>query len=87
MMPMGTAPDAAGAQHEEAKQPHEMLRHPRARQDCVVLLVMVDDEKPQKEQSAKDAAGELAENAEIPVRACNGEKQKEGGGEQVEPAY
>ena len=87
MMPMGTAPYAGGAEHEDADQSHQMLRSTRVWQYGVVLLIVVDDEKPQNQQSAQDAAGDLSGYAEVPKRTCKGEEQEGDGREDVPPAF
>ena len=68
MMVVGTAPNAAGTQRKDAEEPHETLRHPRPGQDRIMLLIVINDEKPEKEESAENAADPFCQQIEIPVR-------------------
>ena len=47
MMVVGTPPDAAGAQGPDPKKPHQKFREPGFWQDRVMLLIMINHEKPQ----------------------------------------
>jgi hypothetical protein len=53
MVIVGTAPDAAGTQREDAKYPHIILRDARFGKDGMVLLVMVNHKKTQNEKPGK----------------------------------
>ena len=47
MMVVGTSPDAAGTQGPDSKKPHQKFREPGFWQDCVMLLIMINHEKPE----------------------------------------
>ena len=78
MMIVRTAPDAAGADGQDAEDSHQALRQFRFRQDRVVLLVMINDEKPQQQKSRQHATGDAGERVKIPERAgrCAQQKKK-----------
>ena len=77
MMIMRTAPDAARAQREDSKNLHQPFREPRFRQNGVMLLIVVNDEKPQDKQAAEDAAYRPDERMKMPQRSTNRRDQKE----------
>ena len=59
-----TAPNTAGTQNQNAKHRHERVGQARMRQDGPMLLIVINDEQPQKqetgEQTARDFAGKHA---------------------------
>ena len=69
MMIVRAAPDAARAQGQDAEDPHEHRGDARAGQNRVVLLIVVNDEKPQEQQAAQDAANGFSGEIEVPVSA------------------
>jgi hypothetical protein len=56
VMVVRTAPHAARAQRENAKDAHQTFGELRTRQNRVVLLVVIDDEEPHEDQSGEHAA-------------------------------
>ena len=68
VMIMGTAPHAARAESENAKNAHEALGDFRARQDRVMLLVVVNDEKPHENQPGEHTANEPGDKRETRKR-------------------
>ena len=85
MMIVRAAPDAARAKGKDPKEPHQDLRQPRIWQDGVVLLIVVDDERPEDEQPCDHAARHLCERMEIPLRARQRCRQKHPSGENMPP--
>ena len=70
MVVVGAAPNTARAEDEDAKNLHEPFGQPRARQDSLVLLIVVDDEEPKVQQPSEQTAGYPAREVKIPERAC-----------------
>ena len=55
MMIMRAAPYTAGAQCPHAERAHENFRHMRFGQDGMMLLIVIDDEQTQGQQTPKNA--------------------------------
>ena len=85
MMIMRTAPDAAGAEREHAKYPHQPFRKPGFRQDGVVLLIVIDDEKTQDQQPRKNAADRPDQRMKMPPGADERGEQKNPRGKNAPP--
>ena len=68
VMVVGAAPDAAGAERIHSKEAHQQLGSARFREDGVVLLIMVDHEKTQDQQTSENAGNDLRDRMEIPER-------------------
>jgi hypothetical protein len=81
-----TAPDAARAEGENAKYPHEHFRDAGGRQNRMMLLIMVDDKQSQDQQTRDDAAEDLADQMEVPDGARQRRNEKKGCREDVPPA-
>ena len=78
MMVMRTAPNAAGAEKQNSDDTHQTFRHPRFRQDRVVLLIVIDHEQSQHQQPGEHAARDLRDPMDIPNRSCHSyEKERE----------
>jgi len=60
MMVVRAAPDARRAQDENPKNPHEALGQPGMRQDCPMLLIVINDKQAQIQQPGEQAARDLA---------------------------
>jgi hypothetical protein len=86
MMIVGAAPDTARAQGINSKNPHEHFREARPGKDGVMLLIMVNHEKPENQKSGKDAAKEFCGGMKIPERASQRREQKGSGGKDMPPA-
>jgi len=86
MMVVGTAPDAARAEREDAEYLHDDFRQTGGGQDGVMLLIVVDDKKTEDEEAGQDAAGEFAREVKIPESAGDGGGEQQRGGEQIKPA-
>lgn len=85
MMIMGTAPNAAGTERVNPESPHQELGQARFTQDSVVLLVMVDDEKAENQQSGGNAANDSRHERKDGKGPGERQKEKEGGGKYVPP--
>src|SRR5688572_1879506 len=68
MVIMGTAPNTAGRQRVNPKNFHEQLGHPRAIENGVMLLVVVNDEQAQNQQSGQETADDFGGGMKIPKR-------------------
>ena len=75
MIIVGTAPNAAGAERVNPESPHQELRQARFTQDGMVLLVMVDDKKPENQQAGDNAASDSRH--ERKAGKGRGERQEE----------
>ena len=84
-MIMRTAPDAARAQREHAKHPHQPFRDPGSRQDGVVLLIVIDDEKPQNQQPRENAADGPDQGMKMPPGAAERGEQENPRGNNAPP--
>ena len=85
MMVVRTAPNAARTQRQDAKEPHESLRHPRPGQDRMVLLIVINDEQPEQEESAQNAADAFCQQTDIPVRPGQCHEDQKCRGEDMPP--
>lgn len=85
MMIVRTAPNAAGAQGEDAKYSHQHLSQPRTRQDRLMLLVVVDYKKPEQQQPCQQTANHAAREMKVPDCPRHGGGEKECGGQKVPP--
>ena len=51
MVVVGTSPNTARTEAQDAKEPHEQLGQTRMGQNRVMLLIVINDEEPQGQQS------------------------------------
>jgi hypothetical protein len=82
---MGAFPNAARTENQDSKNPHQTLGQPGMRQYCLMLLIMIDDEKAKIKQPRQNAACYLAGKLEVPESAREGAGQKARGAEQMGP--
>ncbi len=87
MMIVRTAPNTAGAQNQDAKHGHEGVGQARMRQDGPMLLVVINDEQPQKQKAGEQTARDLAGKIEVPNRSGHGQRQKKSCGQNVGPTF
>ena len=85
MVVVRAAPHAARAQDQDAKQPHHPLGQPGLRQDGVVLLVMVNDEKSQNQQPGQKTACYPGSRMKVPKRPGQRRDQETTCGKQMSP--
>jgi len=85
MVIVRASPDGARAQDEDPKKFHEFLRQAGTREDGVMLLIVIDDEKPKHEQPGQNAANQLSDGMKIPKCAHERSQQQRGGGNNVPP--
>src|ERR1700722_19807205 len=81
-----TPPDAARTQGQNPEAAREKFRQPRFRQDGMMLLVVVNDKKPQQKQSCENAANNFHRRIEIQKRSCNRQQQQPRRGKNTPPA-
>lgn len=76
VMIVRTPPDAARAEEKDANDPHQPRGDARVGQDGVMLLVVVNDEEPQHQQAAQNAANEFPGKMEVPMGARDRSREK-----------
>jgi hypothetical protein len=76
MVVVRASPNAAGTQGEDAKDSHQSLGEAGAGQYCVVLLIVINHEKPQHQQAGKKTAGDSDGQRKIQERTREGCRQK-----------
>ena len=86
MMIVRTPPDAARTQRKNPEDAHEKFRQPGFRQNGVMLLVVINDKKPQQKQSRENAANNFPGQIEIPKRAGDCQQQQPRCGKDAPPA-
>ncbi len=69
VMIMRMPPDAARAERQNAEDAHQSFREAGVGEDRVVLLIVINDEEPDEQQTAEDTAHELGGEVEIPKGA------------------
>ena len=79
MVVVGASPNTAGAEREDAKDSHQTLRETGARQDRMVLLIMINHKKTQNQQSGEKTADDPDDERKIEERPCEGGRQKKRG--------
>ena len=85
MMIVRAAPDAAGAQREDAKDSHDDLAQSGMGQNRMMLLIVIDDEKPQDQQTSEHAADDFSGEMKIPERPDHRRQQEKTGREHAPP--
>ena len=66
MMIMRASPNTARAESENSKNLHQRFGQTGSGQDRVMLLIVIDYEKPENEQTGEDTAGNLARQMKVP---------------------
>jgi hypothetical protein len=66
MVVVRASPNAAGTQDQNAKEAHQALRQSGMGQYGLVLLVVINYEKPKMKQSCQHAAYDFSDKTEIP---------------------
>ena len=87
MMVMRAAPDTGRAQNEDPKDPHKSLGQLRMQQYRAVLLIVVDDEEPQKKEPGKATACDLCRRMNVPDRPYHRGYEQERRGDKMPPAF
>jgi hypothetical protein len=87
MMIVRASPDAGRAQTINPKNPHQGLSEAGFRKDGVMLLIVVNDKKPEDKQAGQDAAGEPGREMQVRQGSCYRQQEKKGGGRQIPPAF
>ena len=86
VMIVRTAPDAAWTEGQDTKNAHDPFCHQRARQDGVMLLIMIDDEKTQDQQSGEHAADDPSSKVKIHQCSANRRQEQKPGRQNAPPA-
>ena len=76
VMVMGASPNAAGAECQDAKDAHQTFGETGAGQDRVVLLIMINHEKSQNQQSGEKAAADPDDKRKLEKSPPEGGRQK-----------
>ena len=77
MMVVGASPDAAGTEHKDPKNLHHPFRQPRVGQNGVMLLIVINDEQAQDQQTGENAANKFAGEVEVPKSSGDGSRQEQ----------
>ena len=85
MVVVGAFPNAAGAQNQDSKQPHNSFGQAGMRQYCLMLLIVINHKKPQIKQPGEHAAQHLAHQVETPESPRQSAQQQQRGGKQIRP--
>src|SRR5262245_42593821 len=85
MVIVRASPNAAGTERENSKDSHEGLGQTGMRQYRVVLLIVLNHEKPKNEQPCENTANNFTGKMEIPESSCTGGRQKKRSGENAPP--
>ena len=85
MVVVRASPNRAGAEDQDSKDPHQHLGQPRMRQYRLMLLIVVDHEKPQIKKPGKETARDVARQMEIPESPRHRHRQKRRGGKNIPP--
>src|SRR5256885_8673544 len=86
MVIVGTLPDRHRAEGQHSEDPHEPFSSAGMTKDGVVLLIVIDNEHPQKQKAGENAASDFAKDVKIPKCAGDGRAQERGGRERQPPA-
>jgi hypothetical protein len=86
MMVVRAAPNTAGGQDENSEDPHKGFGQTRIRQYRSVLLIVVDDEEPEKKEAGQETASDPRCQMKVPDRSGHGNRQQYGGGDKMPPA-
>src|SRR4051794_29075192 len=87
MVVVGTPPNTTRAEDQDSENPHEPFGDAGMGQNSLVLLIVINDEKPEKQQASEYAAGELTSPMKVPDGPGHGGQQKNGGGKNVGPTF
>src|SRR4051812_4560132 len=86
MMIMRTAPDAARAEREDSKNPHQSFRDAGFRQNGVVLLIVINHKQPQYQQAGEHTANRPDNRMKMPQRPKDRRGQQECSRKDAPPA-
>jgi hypothetical protein len=86
VMVVRALPNAAGAEDENPKDSHQDGGGAGLGQDRLMLLVVINNEQTENEQSGKKTADDLADPMKIPKRPREGNRQEKRRGKNVPPA-
>jgi hypothetical protein len=76
MVVVGTGPNAAGADEQDAEDFHQAVGQPGPGQYRLMLLIVINHKKPEQQQPGQKTADNLAGQMEVPERPRNGTRQK-----------
>ena len=76
MVVVGASPNAAGAEGEDSKDSHQNFGEAGVGQDRVVLLIMINHEKSQNQQSGEKAADDPDDERKFEQSPHDGGRQK-----------
>jgi hypothetical protein len=76
MVVVRASPNAAGAEGQDAKDPHQALGQSGMGQYRLMLLIVVNHKKPEYEQPGENTADNLADKIEVPESARQANRQQ-----------
>ena len=85
MMVVRASPNRTGAQDQNAKDPHQHFGQPRIRQYCLMLLIVINHEKPQVKKPRKNTAHDASRQMEVPESSGHRARKKCRGGKNIPP--
>jgi hypothetical protein len=85
MMVVGASPDAAGGEGEDAEDSHQTFGETGVREDRLMLLVVINHEKTEHQQSGEETTENPDGEREIQERSREGGCQKKRRGQNAPP--
>ena len=85
MVVVRASPNAAGAEGQDAKDPHQDLGQSGMGQYRLMLLIVVNHKKPEYEQPGENTAHNLADKIEVPESARKANRQQKRSRENAPP--
>jgi hypothetical protein len=85
MMVVRAFPNTAGAEDQNAKDPHQALGEPGMRQYGLMLLIVINDKEPKVKQAGENTADDFAGQMEVPESPRQGAHQEKRSGKYVPP--
>ena len=85
MVVVRALPDAAGAENQNPKDPHQAPGQAGMGQDRLMLLIVIYHEHPESEQPGENTADDFGGPMEIPKRPGKGNRQEKRCGKKMPP--
>ena len=85
MVIVRTSPNTAGAQDQDSKDSHQPFGQPGMRQYRLMLLIVINHEKPKIKKPGEKTADYPADEMEVPQSPRHGAGQKRRCGENIPP--
>lgn len=85
MVVVRALPDAGGAENQDSKDFHQAPGQAGTGQDRLMLLIVINHEHSEDEQTSENTAHHLGSPMEIPKRPRKGNRQEKSRGKQIPP--